>query len=239
MHTTQIVWLSLSGLLGLTIGDTAFFAALNRLGPRRTLLMSALTPAVTAIIAIPVLTESLDWSILVGMGLTMFGVVWVIMERSGTGVPRSETSATLKAGVLFALVNVTCQASGNVLTKLGAGDSSALEISIVRLLVGIVGLLAVIVFRPNLMDGVRAWKSRELVLLAASTFLGTYLGIWLMNAGLKYAHTAVATTLNSTSPIFILPLAYFVLKEKITLRAALGALIATFGVAILFLKDLL
>ena len=35
----ELGWLALSGLVGLSLGDTAYFAALTRLGPRHTLLL--------------------------------------------------------------------------------------------------------------------------------------------------------------------------------------------------------
>lgn len=185
MSSHEWIWLSLSGLLGLSIGDTAFFNALNRLGPRRTLLVSALTPAITAI----------------------------------------------------PLIAVAAQSGGNVLTKLGASEASALEISMVRLLAGILGLVAYMVIKGRSFKPQTTWTTRDYSLLILATFLGTYLGIWLMNSGLKYAQTAVATTLNSTSPIFILPLAYFILKEKISWRSFGGAVVAVLGVAVLFSKD--
>ena len=72
-------------------------------------------------------------------------------------------------------------------------------------------------------------------LLFVATFLGTFLGIWLMNAGLRYTHTGIASTLSSTSPIFILPLAYFIEKEDLTARSIMGACIAVVGVAVLFI----
>lgn len=234
MSSHEWIWLSLSGLLGLSIGDTAFFNALNRLGPRRTLLVSALTPAITAILAIPVLQEGLDARVILGMLLTMAGVVWVIRERSSTG---SEEDVALKAGLGFALIAVAAQSGGNVLTKLGASEASALEISMVRLLAGILGLVAYMVIKGRSFKPQTTWTTRDYSLLILATFLGTYLGIWLMNSGLKYAQTAVATTLNSTSPIFILPLAYFILKEKISWRSFGGAVVAVLGVALLFSKD--
>ena len=235
MSSNEWIWLSLSGLLGLSIGDTAFFNALNRLGPRRTLLVSALTPAITAILAIPVLQEGLDARVIFGMLLTMAGVVWVIRERSSTG---SEEDVALKAGLGFALIAVAAQSGGNVLTKLGASEASALEISMVRLLAGILGLVVYMVIKGRSFKPQTPWKTRDYGLLILATFLGTYLGIWLMNSGLKYAQTAVATTLNSTSPIFILPLAYFILKEKISWRSVGGAVVAVLGVALLFSKDM-
>lgn len=235
MSSREWIWLSLSGLLGLSIGDTAFFNALNRLGPRRTLLVSALTPAITALLAIPVLQEGLDARVILGMMLTMAGVVWVIRERSSTG---SEEDVVLKAGLGFALIAVAAQSGGNVLTKLGASEASALEISMVRLLAGILGLVVYMVIKGRSFKPQTPWKTRDYGLLILATFLGTYLGIWLMNSGLKYAQTAVATTLNSTSPIFILPLAYFILKEKISWRSVGGAVVAVLGVALLFSKDM-
>jgi drug/metabolite transporter (DMT)-like permease len=45
----------------------------------------------------------------------------------------------------------------------------------------------------------------------------------------------VATTLNSTSPLFVLPLAALWMKERITVNAVVGAVIAVSGVALYFL----
>jgi drug/metabolite transporter (DMT)-like permease len=51
--------LSLSGLVGITLGDTLFFGALNRIGARQTLLINTLSPAATAILADRFLGERL------------------------------------------------------------------------------------------------------------------------------------------------------------------------------------
>ena len=47
----SIVFLALSGVLGIAIGDTFFFLALMRLGPRRASLMGALNPVAIAVSA--------------------------------------------------------------------------------------------------------------------------------------------------------------------------------------------
>ena len=90
--------LAISGVVGLTLGDTAFFHALNRIGPRRTLLLGAMSPPMTAILAVPVLGEPLDAAMIVGMSLTMGGVVWVILERHPDALPIVLT-VTLAVGV--------------------------------------------------------------------------------------------------------------------------------------------
>lgn len=260
LNLSQTVILAISGLVGLTVGDTAFFHALNRLGPRRTLLISALSPPMTAVMAVPVLGEPLGFSMLLGMTLTMGGVIWVILERhpnkdreteSGatpTAVTATATATTgdekqpkrfsrqLKIGVLFGLGYAFCQALGNVLTKLGGGHITALEISVVRLFFGILGLTLILGATRRLMTVAIPLKDRRTAwLVIAATFFGTFLGIWLMNAGLRYTYTGIASTLASTSPIFVLPLAYFFDGEKLTLRSVAGAFIAVSGVAVLFL----
>ncbi len=244
--------LAVSGVIGLTIGDTAYFNALNRLGARRTLLLSALTPPMTALLAIPVLAEPVTVELVAGMVLTLSGVVWVILERHTDSPTAADTSSSEassppdapgpglsraeKIGLAFGVGAALCQALGNVLTKLGGAEISALEISIVRLAFGIAGLGVVLGVLGRLGQTADPLKNRRtFAMLFAATFLGTFLGIWLMNAGLRYTYTGIAATLSSTSPIFILPLAYFIDKEKLTARSIIGAGVAVVGVAILFL----
>jgi len=43
--------------------------------------------------------------------------------------------------------------------------------------------------------------------------------------------------MHSTSPIFVLPLAFFVLRQRVSFRAILGALIAVGGILLLFQGD--
>lgn len=230
--SADLAILGISGLVGLTIGDTAYFNALTRIGPRRALLMMALVPPTTALIAWPLLNEIVTLPMVAGMLLTVAGVVWVIRERT----PEARQTAEA-AGLAFALVAMVCQSTGNVLAKLGGTDASALGISVVRVLAGSVGLLVVLSVRRRLGELAAPLQRpaiRSRILLA--TFLGTYLGIWLINMGLKWtSHTGIAATLSSTSPIFILPLAWVVLGERFSARAVVGALIALLGVALLFL----
>ncbi len=241
----ELGMLAASGLAGLTLGDTAYFNALNRLGPRRTLLLAALTPPMTVLMAVPVLGEPVTAGLLAGMVLTMGGVVWVIRERhapagddqdsanppSSDGLSRDE-----KIGLAFGVLAAFGQALGNVLTKLGGTHISALEISIVRLVFGIAGLGVVLGAMGRLSRAAEPLRERRtFAILFVATFLGTFLGIWLMNAGLRYTYTGIASTLSSTSPIFVLPLAYFIEGEKLSLRSIVGACVAVVGVAVLFL----
>lgn len=230
-----LVWLAVSGMVGLTIGDTAYFQALIRIGPRRALLLFSLVPPMTALLGAVVLDEAITATLVVGMGLTLVGVAWVIRERQPDATAADD--ARLRAGVAFGVLAAVCQAAGNVLTKLGAADASALAVSVVRLTAGGLGLGVQLAVAGRLLEAVRPLGDRVLApRLIVGTFLGTYLGIWLMNAGLKGADVGVASTLNSTSPIFVLPLAVVLLGERVSLRAVVGAIVAVAGVAVLSLS---
>lgn len=81
--------LLLSGVVGIGIGDTAFFVALNSLGPRRALLMETLAPPMTAIGALIFLQEQLSVGAWCGLLLTILGVAWVVTER----IPNSSSGS--------------------------------------------------------------------------------------------------------------------------------------------------
>lgn len=235
---TQVSYLSISGVIGLAIGDTCYFNALSRIGARRTLLLSTMGPPATAIMAWPLLGEPITLVMLCGMALTIFGVVWVISERApAPGGEEPLAKDVLVAGLGFALVSVLCQAAGNVLTKVGSGPNlEPLELGMVRLAAGIVGLVVVVTLRRKLPEVLAPLRSaRQFGLLFVATVLGTYLGIWLLMMGLSLSSKiGVAATLSSTSPIFAMLLSAVLLKERLSPRTIVGTVVAVLGVALLF-----
>ncbi|KKJ01512.1 DMT family transporter [Prochlorothrix hollandica] len=137
--------LTVSGVIGISIGDTCYFNTLNRLGARRALLLETLSPPLTAGIAWIFLGEALgglDW---LGIGLILGGVAWVMVER----VPdRSLATAvqiptrSLLAGVLWAVGANLSQSAGAVMSRSALADTAVdpLWSTIVRLSAGVVAL---------------------------------------------------------------------------------------------------
>jgi drug/metabolite transporter (DMT)-like permease len=232
LDPTSFAWLAASALVGLTWGDTAFFEALNRLGPRRALLFWALVPPLTALLAVPSLGEPLTVRMMVGIAVTMAGVGWVVFERSER---ERGGSAPPWAGLGFGLGAAWGQALGNILLKKGGAELSALEVAIVRLGVGTAGIVVHLALSRQLNQMRRFLEPGLASPTVVGTVIGTYLGIWLSVYALQHTYAGVAATLISTSPIFVLPLAALVLGERISLRAVLGALLAVGGVAFLLL----
>jgi drug/metabolite transporter (DMT)-like permease len=107
--------LLLSGAIGIGFGDTAFFEALNCLGVRRCLLMEALAPPLTALLALVFLGEQLTALSYLGIGLTVAGVSWVIVERAPDSEPGNFRPLR---GVGFGMIAALGQAGGSVMSTL-------------------------------------------------------------------------------------------------------------------------
>ncbi len=231
LDTKAVMLLSLSGVIGIGLGDTAYFAAINCLGPRRALLLETLAAPLAAVLALIFLQESLGVQAWLGIAVTLAGVVWVIAER----VPMVPGTAPTARGVMLGVLAALGQATGAVMSRavLADTDVAPLWSTLLRLGGGLVMILGILRWQGPVAGQLRPLRSLRLLAgVALAAFLGTYLAIYLQQTSLKYAATGVAQALTSTSPLFVLPLAA-VLGDRVSLRAVTGAVIALLGIGIL------
>jgi drug/metabolite transporter (DMT)-like permease len=227
----SIVFLALSGILGIAIGDTFFFLALMRLGPRRASLMGALNPVAIAVAAAALLGERPTPGAWAGIAATTFGVGWVLWERSSTDRgPESGWS-----GVRWGLLSVLCTAGAVLLAKVGVASVPTVHAAWIRLLAGSAGLALWGASRSELGGWVDPFRKGVLLAkVAVVVVVVVFGGFWLSLVALKHIDAAIAGTLNATGPLFILPMSVLLMKEKLSLRAVLGTGIAVGGVALIF-----
>jgi drug/metabolite transporter (DMT)-like permease len=225
--------LVLSGAIGIGFGDTVFFETLNCLGVRRALLMEALAPPLTAVLAFVFLHEQLSWQSWLGILLTVGGVTWVVVERVLDVV--GSTFRPLR-GIGFGLLAAIAQASGSVLSRAALADTTVdpLWSSLIRLTTGLLVLVLWTAAQPRLWREFKPLQSaRFLLLLTGASFIGTFLATWLQQTAIKHTAVGIAQSLSATSPLFILPIA-LLLGECISMRAVLGVLVALMGIWLLF-----
>lgn len=225
--------LLLSGALGIGLGDTAYFEALNCLGPRRSLILESLAPPIAALLALIFLDETLAAQAWIGILLTVLGVTWVVLERTST-LP--DFHPRPQRGVICGLCAAIAQAGGAVLSRaaLAGTDVSPLWSTFVRLAAGILLLLVWLWIQKPRAQALKPLASWRLVsMIAVTAFVSTYLGIWLQQLSLKYAPAGIAQALGATSPIFVIPIAAIVMKEKLGIQAICGAIAALGGVWLL------
>jgi len=83
---------------------------------------------------------------------------------------------------------------------------------------------------------VKKLKDRKAALtMYGGAFFGPFLGVWLSLVAVQYAYIGIASTLMALPPIILIPLSRRVFKEKISLSAILGSIVAVVGVALIFL----
>jgi drug/metabolite transporter (DMT)-like permease len=224
--------LAASGIVGLTIGDLALFAALVRIGPRLVALLMALAPVFATLAAAVGLREFPGTLALAGMAVTLAGVGWVVLERRDGQAHPFEHRGAVALGVVAA----ACQGVGLVLAKAGmAGEVPPLAATWVRMGVATAGmwLLAVVAGRTTglaIVDGAR----RGAMPVLGGAVSGPFIGVWLSLIAARYTDVGVAATLMATTPVLIIPLVMVTERYRPSLRAVLGALVAIAGVALLF-----
>lgn len=230
-----LLMLLLSGALGIGFGDTMYFEALNAIGPRRTLLISILAPPMTVVLAIFFLSEQINPLGWLGVAVTIFGVVWVILGKPAQDEPQK----LVRMGVLFAFLSALAQAIGSVMSRWALTQTpvSALQSAILRLLAGIAFLaLWMLIGRQKPALWLKEAKNNAGMfgILALGVILGAFLPLWLQQISFKNTEVGIAQTLLATSPLFVLIISAL-RKEKLTLREVVGMVIAVGGIAILFL----
>ncbi len=232
MTSTEYGALGISGAIGIGLGDTAYFKAINTLGARQALLMESLAPPLTALIAVVFLRETLSWVAWGGILLTVLGVGAVISER----VPATHTPTTSRwQGIGFGLVAVLSQAVGAVLSRavLAGATVDPLASSLLRLLAGLAIITLFLGSQGNFRQQVAPLKALSVWrMIGLAAFLGTYLGIWLQQVAFQYSPAGIAQALLATSPLFVLPIAAL-MGDRLTLRSCLGVVIAIGGVWLL------
>lgn len=225
--------LALSGVIGITIGDSCHFAALRRLGPWHAMLLEYLAPPLAAFMAWVFLTDSLSTIEITGAVVTLSGVLWVVTEKA----PDKQPTLSLP-GILFGCGAALCQATGLVMafSVLQSEQMNAIDAAFVRLAAGSV-LLAVIVGlsqRGAYFAIVKQFRAITPLPLLGAIIFGTFLAIWLQQVSIANINPGLTQTLLSTAPLFLIPIS-FLKKQRITARSVTGALVSLGGIGILFL----
>ena len=228
---SSIGLLAISGLIGVVLGDTLFLRSLQILGPRIALMMATTSPVFAVLLGLVFLQEQLLMILLVGILLTVVGLIVVLTDRAAAKEAPSLYPGNVATGVWCGIAGALCQAIGGTLSRAGSQDCSGLEAAIYRVTIGVVVLVAYYTWRGTLAAVVRSvlrWDMMKLLLPA--TIIGTWMGIWLCQVAYKNSDVAIAQTLLSTCPLFAIPVIWIYDGYRLTVRGFVGTLVAVLGV---------
>ena len=243
----------LSGVIGIGIGDVAFFQTLPLLGSRLTaLLVGCLTAPVAAVI---------EW-LWLGTTLSFHQILWGLVTVGGVGLALMpsehihRTRRDLLAGTLWAILASFCGAVGGALSRRAYevahasgehidGGSAAFQRVLGGLLLG--GICLLVVKRrafklqahapPALVveASKRKWRGVWPWILI-NGIAGQGLGVSCMQWALETTPAGIVFAIIAITPIIIIPFARYFEDERPTLRSLLGGALAVGGVIALALS---
>ncbi len=233
------IWiLLLSSIIGIFLGDGLLFAALKRLGPRRTGILFTTNAPFSVIIGYFFLDEVLPLKTITGCSLIMIGVFLAIFY--GTKATQKHAfekiHGSISSGILFGILSALCQAISVTIARptMAAGvdavAASALRVGAAALAFTIFHYLS----RLKNDHQVAPLTRRLLYQTATSGLIGMALGMTCMLFALTRGAAGLVSTLSATSPIFILPILWIVTKERPAPGAWAGAFITVIGMSFIF-----
>jgi len=229
------VWLGISGIIGLSLGDAFLFQAYKEIGPRLSLLLLSLAPVFGAAIAWIFFGQVLNILQIGGIIVTLAGISWVVLAR-----PKEKVEIVPKAtsrGVLFGVLAALGQATGLVFSQQGmTGNFSPFAGTLIRMLAAVVTLWIVAALQKQAGTTVVAMRRQPAAFgwIAFGALFGPLLGVSASLLAVQHADIGLASTLMALPPVFMLPISYFVFKERFGWQVFAGTLIAMAGVALLF-----
>jgi drug/metabolite transporter (DMT)-like permease len=229
-------WLTLSGLVGLALGDAFLFSAYRYIGPRLGLLLLSLAPVFGALIAWVLFGETLSAIQILGIAITLAGISWVVLVRDENS---PQNRRDWRKGVSFGILAAFGQALGLVLSKQGmAGNFSPFAATLIRMIAAFASLWLLAAFQGQALKTVKTVIATPKGLRWAvfGAFFGPVFGVSASLLAVQHTAVGVASTIMALPPVIMLPISYFFYKEKLNWRSVLGTLVAIGGVALLFLR---
>ena len=238
-EAAQWLWLGLSGAVGLTIGDLLGFSGLRILGARRQSVIFTVAPAAAAISAWFLLDEALSPLGILGMVISIGGVMWAMSNTEERDDVHREGYGTFTTGVLLAIGGAACQGFGLTLAKMGMTvvdtDINAVHATFMRMAVAFPLTYVVdLVRRDRIRPLKEAFASKDATKwIITATLLGPITGVSLSLYAANEIGVGVAQTIFSLMPFTIMAIAAIRQHEKLRWQAVVGASIAVGGVALL------
>jgi drug/metabolite transporter (DMT)-like permease len=229
LDNRSLALLVVSGLIGIALGDTLFFAALQDLGPVALIVLLTLGQVLTVVLAVVFLGDRPSVVAWGGIGLVISGVGLVLWTKMS-----GEQRASSLRGTALGLAAVLCMSVSMIIAKQGLESVSALQATFIRMLSGTAGMFLFGLVTRQLGSWMVPFRDVNLaVTFLAAVCVVTFGGFWLSLVAIKYVDVSVANTLGSIEPVFVLPLAAICLKEKVTWSALAGTLLTVGGVVLL------
>lgn len=230
----SLLWIGLSVMFSIVLGDTSFFMAIKRIG------MSRATPIAKSYPAFAVL---FSW-ILLGEALTSFKLIGVILAITGTALMSQRPGGTAAlavdeeertrsrdhtVGVAIALGTAVAWAAGAVVLKISLMTASVTTVSLFKTVIAGVMLWGISsqAERVPVRD---VLYNRTNILLAGATGVTLAGAALLLVYSISMVGAGSASVYSGLAPLFAVPMGVLIFKERMGVKAIIGCVLAVLGI---------
>jgi drug/metabolite transporter (DMT)-like permease len=237
------LWLGLSGIIALGIGDYFNYRMYVILSPRYGSVLSTLSPAAALLLGIKLLDEHINLVGIAGMIITIVAVMSISLGRTERKNIPDHGHGSIFTGIVFGIIAAICNGAGLAISKKGFMMQAAsgnnihpVSASFIRFITGTLVIVLVTLLNKKLIanwQNIKAQPLSTLRIVMTGTIFGPVLGVSFALIAIQYIDVAVAQTIFALVPVVALLISHIVYKEKITGYSLAGVLVAIAGVALL------
>lgn len=223
----EFSFLALSGIIGISVGDSLFFKSLQDLGAKVQVIFFLLGQIFTMILSLLLLGELLSLEQYIGAIILLTGIVVVIWGKQ-------ENHPNKVHGIVCGLLSILCFSVSAIMVKMAIADVEVVTATFYRMAFGTIFTLGFGVMGKQLPSWVKPLRDKRLLaLFILNVFVITYGGFLLSMVAIKLISVSLVSVLGTTEPVFVLLFAYLINKEKITKQEVIGTMITLVGLFII------
>ncbi|MEM2133424.1 MAG: DMT family transporter [Candidatus Jordarchaeaceae archaeon] len=226
----SLIYLVLGTFTGLGIGDGLYFLSLKYIGVGRAVPITSTYPLFTAVFSIIFLEETPQLLTVIGV-VTVVVAIWLLSKNNSQNATNTKND---KKGVTLAVITAITWSVGIIFLDLALEGVNYYLANAIRLPL-LVGILAVVILFSGRGKILVKTSLREWLILGLAGVIAIGIGGIAFLAGISLIGATRSTAISSVTPLFSTVFSFYIIREKITLRIAVGAILATLGIVLLTL----
>lgn len=225
------LWLVVSVLILLVVGDTLYFRSLNLAGVSWAMPVAGINPLWAILLAALFVDEPLTWSLLLGALLVVAGVTLLSRPEMHSSNGQDIEPAARRKGLLIALLVSLLWGAGQVTLKPATAGMHSVVANSIRQPLAMFILLA-INLRTGLWKELRRLDRRSWAMILLASLVGTGVGTLFFVMAIQSLGAGRTAVITSTSPLLAIPFSMTMLREKPTRWTVAGTFFTTVGVVL-------
>lgn len=230
----SLLWIGLSVLFSIVLGDTSFFLAIKKIGMSRATPIAKSYPVFAVLLSWSLLGEAVSALKLTGVVLAIAGTALMSQRPGGTAalVDNEEERKTARdhtVGVAVAIGTALAWALGAVVLKISLTSASVTTVSLFKTVIAGV-MLWTLSSRVDRFPVREVLHNRTNLLLVAATGVTLAGAALLLVYSISMVGAGSAAVYSGLAPLFAVPMGVLIFKERFGVKAIVGCVLAVGGI---------